>query len=156
MSEAPRPKDQVDVLSMLRSAPHTLDALAADATPGQLRAKATQEEWSISEIVAHLVDAEQAWFSRIRLMAEQDRPEMKPFANPDYGLSNIQESLQTFHSQRQADLDYLDRLEPEQWGRGGEHSRWGTIDILWAARHLAAHDAEHLAQIARVRKQLRQ
>lgn len=88
-------------------------------------------------------------------MAERDRPEMEPLPDPDYSQRTTQESMQAFHRQRREDLDYLGKLAPEHWSRGGSHSHWGAIDILWAARHLAAHDAEHLAQIARLREQVR-
>lgn len=137
---------------MLRSAPHTLEPLVSDLADERLRRKDGADGWSIPEIVAHLVDGEQAWFRRVRLMVEEDHPIMDRFPNLDYTKPTLQESMHVFRTLRQADVAYLDGLAPEQWGRGGVHSHWGEIDVLWAARHLAAHDADHLAQIARLRR----
>jgi hypothetical protein len=139
-----RPKEQWDVLIMLRSAPATLGALVAGL--GEDRALTHQgEEWSIAEIVAHPVDGEWAWSTRLRRMATEDRPSMEMFPNADYSRA----SLASYARNRAEDIDYLESLAPELWSRPGRHEVWGDVDILWAARHLAAHDAEHFAQIAR-------
>ncbi len=146
-----RPKEQSDILVMLRSAPGTLTALVSGLSEDAARWH-VGEEWSIAEILAHLVDGEWAWFTRIRRMATEDRPLMEMFPNADYSIPSLDESLTAYVRNRAQDLDYLESLAPEQWGRPGRHEFWGDIDILWAARHLAVHDAEHLAQIARLRE----
>lgn len=147
--DAQRPKEQVDLLVMLRTAPDTLAALVAGVDSDQARSSTAEGEWSISEIVAHLVDGEQAWFSRVRLMVERDHPRMKPFPNLDYSKSALKDSLQEYRRLRVSDVEFLEKLSADLWKRGGTHSLWGKIDIHWVARHLAAHDAEHLGQIAR-------
>jgi len=144
-----RPKEQSDVLTMLRSAPQTLTALVSGLDEADAL-KQVGQEWSIAEIVAHLVHGEWAWFTRIRLMATQDEPRMKVFPDSDH-IPPLAESLTGYLRNRVEDLDFLEGLTPQGWARSGKHEVWGDIDILWAARHLAAHDAEHLAQISRLR-----
>jgi uncharacterized damage-inducible protein DinB len=146
-----RPKEQSDVLTMLRSAPATLTVLVS-GLDDEVARRPVGDEWSISEIVAHLVDGERAWFTRIRRMATEDGPLMEMFPNADYSSPSLAESLSGYERDRAQDLDYLESLAPEQWARPGRHESWGDVDILWAARHLAAHDAEHFAQIARLRE----
>jgi uncharacterized damage-inducible protein DinB len=145
-----RPKEQEDVLLMLRSAPDTLTALVTGLDE-ENAGRRVAEDWSVREIVAHLVDGEWAWFSRIRQMATEERPLMKVFPNADYTKSSLGEALAGYVRNRTEDLAYLQTLPPEQWMRPGQHELWGDIDILWAARHLAAHDAEHFSQLARLR-----
>jgi hypothetical protein len=100
--------------------------------------------------VAHLVDAEQAWMSRrIKLMAEQDEPPLPYYPDADYTKPTLQESLSEFARRRDENLAYLETLPPPAWRRRGIHPRWGEITITWAVRHIAAHDAEHLAQLSR-------
>lgn len=135
---------------MLRSAPDTLSALV-HGLDDEEAGRRVGEEWSIREIVAHLVDGEWAWFTRIRRMATEERPRMEVFPNADYTKPSLEESLSAYIRSRAEDLNYLESLTPEQWARSGQHELWGDIDILWAARHLAAHDAEHLSQLARRR-----
>lgn len=149
--DAQRLKEQVDLLVRLRNAPATLAALVAGVDSDQARSSTAEGEWSISEIVAHLVDGEQAWFKRVRLMLEQDHPRMESFPNLDYSKSALEDSLQEYRRLRMSDVESLGKLSPDLWQRGGTHSVWGKIDIYWVARHLAAHDTEHFAQIARLR-----
>jgi uncharacterized damage-inducible protein DinB len=145
-----RPKEQADVLMMLRSAPDTLGALVGGLDEPAVRRRPGGGEWSVAEIVAHLVDGEWAWFRRIRRMAVEERPEMEVYPDADYTKPSLQESLARYREARADDLAYLEGLAPERWARSGRHELWGDVDILWAARHLAAHDAEHFAQIARI------
>lgn len=135
---------------MLRSAPDTLTALTTGLTDDTLGRRSGEGEWSVPEIVAHLVDGEWAWFTRIRRMATEEQPRMDRFPDADYSRPSLHESVTRFARDRGQDVDYLESLPAADWARSGRHQIWGEIDILWAARHLAAHDAEHFAQIARI------
>jgi uncharacterized damage-inducible protein DinB len=146
---AARPKEETDLLLILRSAPDTLTSLVNGLTEERARNRPREGEWSIGEIVAHLVDGEWAWFTRVRLMSTEERPHMQAFPNADYTKPTLHESLASYVRNRREDLAYLENLAPQQWSRSGRHELWGEIDVLWAVRHLAAHDAEHFAQIAR-------
>lgn len=147
---AMRPKEQMDLLLMLRSAPDTLTGLVSGLTEEQAGKRSGEGEWSIREVVAHLVDGEWAWFTRIRQMTTEERPQMETFPNADYTKPTLHQSLVRYVRDRTQHLAYLESLGPEKWARSGQHELWGDINVLWAARHLAAHDAEHFAQIARI------
>jgi hypothetical protein len=145
-------KERRDLLTILSSTPATLRALVAGLGDEEARRRhGPPDEWSVSEIAAHLVDAEQAWLQRrIRLMAEQDHPRLPYYPDLDYTRPGLPESLEEFAGLRQANVAYLEALPPPDWRRRGTHERWGEITITWAVRHIAAHDAEHLAQLSRV------
>ena len=133
---------------MLRVAPDTLQALVAGISDDEARL-ASGDEWSVSQIVAHMVDGERAWFERIRRMADEEQPRLKPLPDSDWTRPALGESLREYTSLRRADVGFLAALDAAAWNRRGVHTAWGPMDIAWAARHLAAHDAEHLAQIGR-------
>jgi hypothetical protein len=147
----PGEKERLDLITMLRSTPATLNALTAGLTDEAARRHPPPpDEWSTSEIAAHLVDAEQAWMSRrIKLMAEDDEPPLPYYPDADYSIPTLQESLSEFGHLRDENLAYLETLPAAAWRRRGTHPRWGDISITWAVRHIAAHDAEHLAQLSR-------
>lgn len=88
---------------MLRSAPGTLTALV-HGLDDEEAGRRTGEEWSIREIVAHLVDGEWAWFTRIRRMAIEERPRMEVFPNADYTKPSLDESLSAYIRSRAEDL----------------------------------------------------
>ena len=144
-------KERTDLLAILSSTPTTLQALTAGLSDEVARRRQEPpDEWSVAEIAAHLVDAEQSWLSRrVRLMREQDEPDLPYYPDPDYAKPALAESLNEFNRLREANLAYLESMQPTDWRRRGTHVRWGPISITWAVRHVAAHDAEHLAQLAR-------
>jgi hypothetical protein len=41
-------------------------------------------------------------------------------------------------------------LTPEEWQRSGTHAERGPITVQDLARHMAAHDVNHLLQIQRL------
>ncbi len=146
----PAEKQRVDLLTILRSTPDTLRGLTGGLSDPAARRGESAEDWSVAQVAAHLVDAERAWFSRIRLMREQDHPLLVYFPDLDITRPDLSESLAEIERRRQETVAYLEGLKPAEWRRGGDYKgRWGEITIAWAARHLAAHDAGHLAQIAR-------
>jgi hypothetical protein len=44
----------------------------------------------------------------------------------------------------------LESLSPEQWKRSGDHAERGGLTVVDLARHMAAHDINHLRQIERL------
>jgi hypothetical protein len=142
-------KERQDVLRMLAATPDTLRVVAGTLSDDAAARRPDPEEWSAGEVVAHLVDAEVSWFKRIHLMVDEDRPRLVWYSNPDYSLPPLRESLDTFLRMRTEDVAYLEALPERAWERTGDHEHWGHIDVIWAGRHLAAHDADHLAQISR-------
>ena len=146
-------KDHTDLLTVFRSTPVTLRALlqgisdedASRPGPGP------EDEWSPAAIAYHLVHAEEAWLERrVRMMAEQVDPYLPYYDDPDYSRPpRLTESLADFERRRMASVAYIEALPGEAWSRTGRHERWGPVTIAWVISHVAAHDAEHLAQIAR-------
>jgi hypothetical protein len=146
-------KDHADLVTVLRSTPVTLHALLrgisdeAASRPGPV----PDDEWSPAAIAYHLLHAEEAWLERrVPMMAEQDDPYLPYYDDPDYSRPPaLTESLADFGRRRAASIAYIESLPDGAWTRSGRHERWGPITIGWAISHVAAHDAEHLAQFAR-------
>jgi|ERR671937_63245 uncharacterized damage-inducible protein DinB len=146
-------KDHTDLLTVLRSTPISLRALLLGMSDedASRAGPVPEDEWSPAAIAYHLVHAEEAWLERrVRTMAEQDDPYLPYYDDPDYSRPPpLAESLADIERRRAASVAYLEALPDEAWTRTGRHERWGPITIAWAISHVAAHDAEHLAQIAR-------
>ncbi len=143
-------KERLDLLTVLRSTPETLRGLVRGLSDAEARRGQSEDDWCVSQIAAHLVDGEESWFKRIRLMREEERPRLVWYPDRDLVAPGLAESLAEVEKLRGETVAYLEGLQPPDWRRGGDYpGRWGAITISWAARHLAAHDAAHLAQIAR-------
>jgi hypothetical protein len=61
------------------------------------------------------------------------------------------ESLALFRLLRNANLQFLKQITPEQWECSGIHAERGRITIRDLAVHMAGHDANHIEQIRTIR-----
>jgi DinB superfamily len=90
---------------------------------------------------------------RYRQMIEHDGETLQGFDQElwarlgDYQTWDAREALHLFRLLREANLRMLVGLSPQQWERSGNHVERGKITVRDLARHMAAHDINHLKQI---------
>jgi uncharacterized damage-inducible protein DinB len=142
-----------DPLELQQQAPGTIAELIADATPDQLMRRPAEGKWSIGEILAHLAEDEIATAWRYRQMVEHNGIDLAGFDQDlwarlgNYSARSPRESLELFLLLRNANLQFLQRLSPQQWECSGIHAERGPITVRQLATHMAGHDANHVAQI---------
>jgi hypothetical protein len=68
----------------------------------------------------------------------------------DYASRVPQESLELFRLLRAANLQFLQRLTPEQWECFGIHAERGRITVRELAAHMAGHDINHIEQVRKI------
>jgi uncharacterized damage-inducible protein DinB len=145
-----------DPIAMQRSAVDTLSQLTSGVPDEVLRCKPAPQKWSVIEILAHLAEDELATSWRYRQMLEQSGATLAGFDQDkwakfgDYSSWNVREALEMFHLLRDANLRLLSRLTPQQWNSSGIHSERGPMTVRDLARHMAAHDINHILQIQRL------
>ena len=145
-----------DFLAMQKAAIGTLTRLV-DAIPNQtIRRRPAPQKWSILEIIAHLAEDELTTSWRYRQMIELPGVALLGFdqnmwaALGDYNSWDAREALDMFRLLREANLRLLSRLTPAQWDCEGNHSERGRMTVRDLARHMAAHDINHIIQIERI------
>lgn len=106
-------------------------------------------DWTIAEILNHLLDTENRYIGRVRRMRREDRPAMRMMPDPDYTKLPALKAWTRFYELRKRHLKLLRSLRPAEWRRSGTLTTVGKITIAVLVRHMAAHDATHTAQIAR-------
>ena len=145
-----------DPLELQRQAPAVLEALIAQASHDQLTTQPSKDKWSVGEILAHLAEDEIATAWRYRQMLEHSGIGLAGFDQDlwaragGYGSRKPHESLELFRLLRNANLQFLEQLTPEQWQCFGIHAERGRITIRDLAIHMAGHDANHIEQIRRI------
>jgi len=63
--------------------------------------------------------------------------------------TTAQDAFEMFRLLREANLRMFARLTPAEWLRHGTHAERGRITVQDLARHMAAHDQNHIDQIRR-------
>jgi hypothetical protein len=111
--------------------------------------------WSLKDVVAHLVDVEEvAFVERISRMLNEERPYIAAIDPParlvagDYATRSLADLLDELERRRADDLAWLRSLDARQLSRPGLHQEVGEIFVLDIAHQWAAHDMDHLRQVA--------
>jgi len=148
--------DGKDPLAMQSAAPGRLAELLEGVSDEALRRKPSPEKWSVVEILAHLAEDELTSSWRYRQMIEHSGLTLMGFDQDkwaklgDYRSWNAREALEMFRLLREANLRLLHRLTSEEWACEGQHTERGRITVHDLARHMAAHDINHILQIERL------
>jgi hypothetical protein len=122
----------------------------------KLRKRPAPDKWSVSEIVAHLADAEIVGGFRMRLILGAPGTPIAAFdqdswvTSGHYAKRDPHKSVEQFRVVREANIALLKSLTPEQWKHYGMHSERGQESIEHIARMFAGHDMNHLQQIERI------
>ncbi len=145
-----------DLLDALKATPDTLRFLLRDVDREKAAsARGGDEGWSVVEVVCHLRDAEEQASERARLMLSENDPVVAGYDQDEwarernYAGDDLQSALEAFVRFRQEHIAQLEGISPQDWQRTGRHEEQGNITVEAHTLHLAAHDAQHMAQLAR-------
>ena len=122
----------------------------------RLRKRPAPGKWSVSEITAHLADAEIAIGWRLRLILGAPGTPVAAFdqdawvSSLHYEKRDPRKSVEQFRVLRDANLALLKSLNPEQWKHYGQHAERGQESIERIVRMVAGHDINHIHQIERI------
>jgi hypothetical protein len=123
------------------------------ATRQQLARQPAPGKWSVNEIVAHLSETEIVVGYRMRMIVGAPGTPIQAFdqdswaAAGNYAGRDARKSLALFRAVREANLEWLRRLRPEQWKHFGMHAERGEESIEMIAGMMAGHDLNHLRQV---------
>jgi hypothetical protein len=142
--------DQDPVLVQSRT-PDLVRQLVSDAGR-QVRTQPAPEEFSVAQLVGHLVDAELVSSTRYRWILAEDRPDRPGYEQDDwvrvsaYGDADPALLVEVFSALRKLNLDLWQRTPPSDRDREGEHSERGPESYEITFRLIAGHDLVHLDQ----------
>ena len=152
----------IDLTDALAAGPDALEGVLV-GLDGDLarRARGGDEGWSVLEVVCHLRDAEERAAERMRAIRDEDDPHIAGYdqdawvVERGYAGDDLRGALAAFSRHRAAHVAALRALTPDGWGRAGMHDEWGRITIENHTIHVATHDVQHLAQVARALREAR-
>jgi DinB superfamily len=143
-------------LEVQASTPGKLERLIKGLSMTKLRERPAADKWSVSEIVAHLADAEIVTGFRMRLILGAPGAPIAAYdqdswvTSGHYEVRDPRKSVEQFRVLREANLALLESLTPEQWKHYGMHSERGQETMELIVRMAAGHDINHLQQIERI------
>jgi hypothetical protein len=143
-------------LTVQAATPKKLGRMIKGMSASELRKRPAAGKWSVSEVAAHLADAEIVIAFRMRLILGAPGTSIAAYDQDSWVTSGHYEkrdphkSVEQFRVVREANLALLKSLTREQWKHYGMHSERGQETIEHIVRMTAGHDVNHLRQIERI------
>src|SRR5262245_33473727 len=126
--------NRVDLVETLRQTHAALVQLTAGASAAALDFRTAPAEWSVREILAHLVDDEMyVMRTRLERMMKEERPHLAPHdeqrwhASRNTSRDELEQLLADFATQRAASLGIVDMLRASDWAREGYQPEYGVF-----------------------------
>jgi hypothetical protein len=142
------------------STPATLRSLVNEAGE-DLRTRPAESEWSVIELIGHIVDAELVYAGRYRWILSHDEP---PLIGYDQDLWTLRlghqgadpaDLLDLFDAVRRSNLALWKRTATQDRARVGQHSERGPESYDLSFRLIAGHDRVHIEQARKTLQQVR-
>jgi hypothetical protein len=145
-----------ELLKTLRSTPLVVERLLRGLRDDEVRARPSEGEWAIIEVVAHLGDTDERTLDRIRRMLDEDEPMLEPYDQAALAIErnyigmDLDQQLARFADLRAEHVRLLEALDDAGWRRSGIHGEHGRITVQQLTAHSTGEDGDHLTQIARL------
>ena len=151
-------KSQIDLLAAF---PEQLKHQLQGLDDAALHFRPAPDEWSILELVGHIIDVGTLWPGRTRQMLATDNPTLAAIdpgwvRQRDYHNKQPGFLLITLAEQRAEYVEFLRVLRPAQLARSGIHPTRGPLTVKQGIAALADHDRGHSEQITANLAQYRQ
>ena len=142
-----------NVLDALAAAPRAIRASLRGASRDRLARQPAPREWSPTEIIGHLLDAEVTLGFRIRKLAAEPGGVIVAWDQERWteGLrhrrGDAHTLLDAYAALRAANVEQVRRMTPAQRVAAARHPEYGRLRVRDMLEHWAEHDLNHLAQI---------
>jgi len=140
-------------LAALTAFPAELRTLVAGISDDDAQRMPAPNEWSVVEIIGHLIDIDPLQIDRIDRILAEERPQFIRF-DPNaavvaagYARRSLDDVLAAFIALRQATVDGLSTIEPDELDRVGVRYTGEVVTLRALIVSFAAHDQTHATQI---------
>ncbi len=145
-------------IAKIQQLPAQLEAAIAGLNDAQLDTPYRDGGWTVRQVVHHLADSHMNAYIRMRLIATEDRPTLKPYDQDvwarfyDAQSMPVAPSLAILRGLHERWTDFLQRLSAESWSRAGHHPERGEVTLDSLVTIYAGHGAKHVDQIMGLRQ----
>ena len=145
---------RTELIATLEQTGPALVQRTSQLTDAELDFRTDAQEWSIREILAHLVDDEMfVMRTRLERMIKEEHPslashdEQKWYHQRNTTRDSLNELLSDFTTQRAASLGILTLLRDQEWARTAYHPEYENFTAEEWVGNWVEHDLTHLRQI---------
>jgi len=143
-------------MKTLASSPGKMSKLLKGVAKKKLSKRPEPDKWSVTEILAHLADAEMVFGFRMRLILGANGTTVQAFDQDVWsGFSHYPKqdpklSFEAYRIQRERNIRLLRLIPREMWDNYGMHTERGKETVTRVTEMMAGHDINHLMQIGQI------
>jgi len=140
-------------LAIMAATPKKLARLLKGKSRAVLSKRPAPDKWSVTEILAHMADAEMSFGFRMRLTLGANGTPIKAFDQDVWaGFSKYQKqepklSFEAYRILRERNVRLLRSIPKELWDNYGMHEERGKETVVRISEMAAGHDLNHVRQI---------
>ena len=148
---------RIVLLEALTAMPADLQLMLKNVSPASLWHDGLQADWSMTQLLAHLLTVEVRYLARLQHVVTTDNPFL-PTIHPDETIqptASLPDLLTQFATARAQTVAYLQALPPGAWQRPATHETQGATKLRYLVQMLVEHDTEHLNQLIDIQQDVR-
>jgi uncharacterized damage-inducible protein DinB len=149
------PLEPYHALTALETAPDELEEYIQALSEAQLTQPIQANDWSIRDLLAHLLVAQGLLAGRVDKILAEENPLLTGVAAwniDDETALSAGEIFERFRASRQLTVNRLSRLSTVDWLRTAWHDEFGQVTLLQQASYFARHERSHWPQLEAIRQ----
>jgi hypothetical protein len=142
------PLNPGQALQALAASPEEVEGMVGGLSEAQMARPSGPGEWSMRNLLSHLLVAQGLLAGRVEKMLQEDNPSLKGVAAwkvDGEELLTGRDMLERYRQSRQATVRLLEGMEWQDWWRTAQHEEFGSVTILQQASYFAKHERSHRA-----------
>lgn len=149
------------LIQKIENLPYSLTLAINGLSDEQLDMPAGANKWTIRQIAHHIADANINAYTRMKLIATEDKPILKPYNQDlwsnfaDAKSSKLEPTLLLLKGLHDRWVQFLRSLPEASWTREGIHLEKGKVSLQDVLRNYASHGESHMNQIIEFREKMK-
>ncbi len=142
-----------DLIDSIQQLPQKLEKAVSRLSNAQLDTPVGEGKWTVRQLVHHIADANINAYSRMKLIATEQKPILKPYDQDQWAVladgktGNIAPTLSLVKGLHERWVYFLRSLPEASWSREGIHLENGKMTLDGVLKTYSTHGENHLAQI---------
>lgn len=149
-----------ELIKRIEQLPTTLVTVVQGLSESQLNTSIGEGKWTIRQIIHHIADANLNAYTRMKLIATEEKPILKPYNQDQWAVladgkeSQIEPSLTLINGLHKRWIHFLQSLPESSWVREGIHLERGKVTLHDVLKTYSNHGESHMQQIVSFRKKM--